>query len=888
MKNIRKKSQVATNILTSRSKSAIQDSFILKHLKIVMLLFIIIFGSTLILNAQQECTDGVHDYKVIDSYMSVTTAISQGLLLPANQAKTTAQYVVLTSELAIDIDYDFASHSDIIGDQNGKIFISGNRHLTIDGAQLHGCNKLMRGIYMEGGGVVTIKNSNIYNFYRVFYMTGGSGQTVTLENNIFENNKYVVVTDGITDVTTDIFGNTFIGGTIGPPYAYNDDIGIAFKLKNVDNFTIGNPAKAQNHFENYNGKENKACIQIDFNDFSGTNQTNIEIVNSDFILLVDSEININSDLSREDEVYITNCEFSHASIKADGLNHLTITDCDFSHPTVDLPYIFTNGNEVYVSYNKFYWSDEDNNASSFYVANSNIVEITDNETFNTKGFEIKDCIGLEGRVSDNIFNNTDLGLCFTNNICNGFLFSENNIETYGDGFRISLSENYTIENNYIEHYLTNPPIWQWSISQIDCEGYRVAHNNIFGAGLASGNIDFGIFCNNSPFGVLKCNVLKDIPNSFLIINDNDPLDLVANSMKNIIHAGVKIGDFGLPGIIGDQYKNGNRWKDDIPTALELDAPNGPVFTITNTGTMNQGIDLIPNPYEGNIQIVNGQISDKEDFTYCLLCEYEPPREVSGNDFNDYWRGAMTDLYLGRDCSEESENCAGSLFDVQFNILTALYHNPELLNEVENASQFWNDKINTPLGELFSIDKTLERISSISQLDSLQNVLSNINTSKIYETNFKEVLNLRIRAFKSGSDWSTEEIAMLESIAGQCPSSGGKGVGIARSLLGKDFREYNDTELCDTIEERSTINYNHDIAVLFPNPAKEYFDINLNQEFETGTVEIFNSIGQKILVLELNKNEVQRRVEFKLKNGIYSVQIVLDKMIVFTGKLEILK
>ena len=196
-------------------------------------------------------------------------------------------------------------------------------------------------------------------------------------------------------------------------------------------------------------------------------------------------------------------------------------------------------------------------------------------------------------------------------------------------------------------------------------------------------------------------------------------------------------------------------------------------------------------------------------------------------------------------------------------MTALYHNPGLINQVQSASYFWNGKINTPLGELFLIDKAMESISNSIQIDSLVNELSNINTIEIYETNFKIVLEFRLNAFKNGSNWTNEEISILESIASQCPYTGGKGVGIARSLLDKDFRDYDDEELCDKIKIRNTSIEQSDEALLYPNPTINHFDICLNQEFENGKVEVYNIMGQLVHDDKLEKNEIQKRIELNL-------------------------
>jgi hypothetical protein len=840
------------------------------------------------MSAQGDCTDGIHTYKVINSYMTVTNAISQGLLLPAEQAQTTSQFVILNSELAINTDYNFANGSDIIGGKNGKIFITGSRHLNFIGSKLHGCNTLMRGIYMEGGGIITFKNSEVRNVFRVFYMAGGSGQDITLENNLFENNEYIVETDNVNNVTTNIYGNIFTGGNIAPPYGYNTP-SIAFKLKNIDNFIIGDISKAKNYFKFYNGKNDRALIKVDFENYSSTNGANIEINNSDFNELNDSEILMNSDISRTDEIYIKNCEFKKTAIKAEKLNNLTINGCDFRNHTITTPYSFNYGNLVNVTHNKFYGTISDPPATSFSVSNSKYVEISNNTLYDIDGFEINNCLGLNGFISHNTMTNTILGLWFNNNICSSdFEISFNNINSFNTALFTQLSENFVLKNNTVSNYIALPDIGQQMITSIYNENYSILGNKITGeAESTNGLSDFGIFNNKSPFGINECNVINDVPKGIDIVKDNKPLDLIANKLKNTIVSGILIGDFNLTGYLGNQFKNGNRWMDGNPNYLELNDPSGAIWTITNSNYL--GPDYIPNPYAGNVILVNSSnFSERENPFYCdPPVVLNDPRKVTIGDFDNYWNNAMVGIYNGKNCYDDANNCGGALFDVQFNILTALFHNPELLLQVPNTTQFWSEKMNEPIGALFIVDKNLESINNANDLELLLNQLNNITTYNIFEENFKKALKYRINSFKTGSDWTNDEIIDLESIAEQCPETGGKGVDIARSLLNKDFKDYNDTELCSRVEPRNAENSEKFVS-FSPNPASDYLYVNIGQEFEYGQLFIYNNLGQLIKKIQLDKNEQFKRIYCEFGNGIYYINTILDNNKRSVEKLEILK
>jgi len=491
--------------------------------------------------------------------------------------------------------------------------------------------------------------------------------------------------------------------------------------------------------------------------------------------------------------------------------------------------------------------------------------------------------------------NTVLGLWFDNNICNGeFPISNNIINSFYNSIFIQSSENFKVHNNTLTQELPSSDAAQASITILSSEGYTIRSNQITGTGVGNGGgfIEYGIFHNASTFGIDECNTINGNPNSIWVIGINDQLDLIANKTINIVDAGIKIGGItNYYTYIDPQYKNGNRFLDNVPQALELDAPETE-FTITNSSLpMFNGADLIPNPTNADLNIVSGDPSEYEYSSYCLIAVPPPDfyeRKVESEDFGDIWINAMNGYYDGKYCYEDSNYCGGTLFDIQLNILAALYHNPDLFDEVDNTSQFWNDKMNTPLGELFSIDKAMENITAINQLDQLQANLSEVSTNKIYEANFKDALNLRIDAFKQGRDWSQDEINLLESIANQCPNTGGKGVGLTRGLLGKDFRDYDDSELCGGLESRSEKSSKKNIGFISPNPVRDYLDISLPYKFENGSVRIFNPLGQIVFNKTLNKNDSQIRIKPLLKSGIYTVNVVLDNRIAIVDKIEIIK
>lgn len=81
-----------------------------------------------------------------------SSLIVEGLLLPPNLALTTPQKLIIRGLLTCDINYTFASGSELVFvDISSGIDIVGfTGKLTISGSNLHGCNQLWRGLRLDG------------------------------------------------------------------------------------------------------------------------------------------------------------------------------------------------------------------------------------------------------------------------------------------------------------------------------------------------------------------------------------------------------------------------------------------------------------------------------------------------------------------------------------------------------------------------------------------------------------------------------------------------------------------------------------------------------------------------------------------------------------------
>ena len=160
-------------------------------------------------------------------------------------------------------------------------------------------------------------------------------------------------------------------------------------------------------------------------------------------------------------------------------------------------------------------------------------------------------------------------------------------------------------------------------------------------------------------------------------------------------------------------------------------------------------------------------------------------------------------------------------------------------------------------------------------------------SEVYETNLQDALHVYLGSIQTSEDTiSDDELETLWPIANSCPAQNGEGVYIARSLILQAIDTvFNDSLLCQPIEERSNIAQKQDISdiLLFPNPGNNYMLIN-NQFHTIKEVSVSNIIGTNFITMSntLNQALIQLNTS-ELTPGIYMVALKTT-----LGKIQYLK
>ena len=164
-------------------------------------------------------------------------------------------------------------------------------------------------------------------------------------------------------------------------------------------------------------------------------------------------------------------------------------------------------------------------------------------------------------------------------------------------------------------------------------------------------------------------------------------------------------------------------------------------------------------------------------------------------------------------------------------------------------------------------------------------LSAITTTDIWEQNLKTVLTLSTDRLLAGNgDWTIPQYSTLQSIADQCRYEGGKAVVLARVAIEKS--DYNDEILCQPVE-RTTITTNKPSALLAPNPATDWCEINFGRSFN-GMLTVFSLQGQRIFSRALIEASSLSLDTHTWPPGMYEVDIRSDQSDRIVQKLAIIR
>jgi hypothetical protein len=213
------------------------------------------------------------------------------------------------------------------------------------------------------------------------------------------------------------------------------------------------------------------------------------------------------------------------------------------------------------------------------------------------------------------------------------------------------------------------------------------------------------------------------------------------------------------------------------------------------------------------------------------------------------------------------------------------------DSIETIS-LWNERaalVNT----LFDLDEDNRDIVEdiweyiADEADKLRDQNDSIAVSEVYEINEKEVNGVHLSWLSTVlGALDSLQLATLESIAEQCPFTGGNAVYRARALLGaatQVFVTYNDSLLCISAELLSIrpenellIHAEKEEAVfnIYPNPASEEVNIAWSAPSDNpGVLQIFDVFGRQMQQLVLSPGTTVHTLNVRdFPEGLYIFRI----------------
>ncbi len=221
---------------------------------------------------------------------------------------------------------------------------------------------------------------------------------------------------------------------------------------------------------------------------------------------------------------------------------------------------------------------------------------------------------------------------------------------------------------------------------------------------------------------------------------------------------------------------------------------------------------------------------------------------------------LISLYDAVEIVLDSINFLDSLLNTGLNVQDSLQTGELLQQAVINYNS-----LNTQIHLLLN----LIHGQAINSIDSLRIMNMSISDSLIYEENEKQVNEILLSILSNGNDTLTPyEIALLESIAAQCPVSGGLSVYLARSLLSGIFdTHYNDQLLClqNGIIKNSDVLTSFQSNVTFSlKPIPSSGSLTLNWSVPT-------NLASKYLLIDITGRLIQSR-DFNLSDNSVSIDL----------------
>ncbi len=236
---------------------------------------------------------------------------------------------------------------------------------------------------------------------------------------------------------------------------------------------------------------------------------------------------------------------------------------------------------------------------------------------------------------------------------------------------------------------------------------------------------------------------------------------------------------------------------------------------------------------------------------------------------------------------------------QLDSLYSLNGNPQHLAQIDVLQDSLSSKTAQENLIWSNIQTTRDNTATLLDVDN-----SNIAVSAVFEDNEKKVNEVYLNSIAKGNaDYTADQLAILQFVAGQCPWDGGNAVFRARGMLALVQRViFNDESMCEAKSlpedynqgEKTVIEdifVENDYLKLYPNPAQNYISIELQSKIDDKieSVEIFNLNGQKLKSFLNTSAQELLQIELEsMSEGMYICRVIMSDNSIQTLKFSVIK
>jgi hypothetical protein len=242
--------------------------------------------------------------------------------------------------------------------------------------------------------------------------------------------------------------------------------------------------------------------------------------------------------------------------------------------------------------------------------------------------------------------------------------------------------------------------------------------------------------------------------------------------------------------------------------------------------------------------------------------------------------------------------------------------PSLLNEYPQLDSFYTVMTNNAIAQIEATDQQIRNLIQSfdiytpaqrdAMLQYIENTNSGIDNTEEQNENEREINRIYLNLVRNGIDSLAEEDkTFISNLAPQCPYVGGSAVYKARSLnfFLQPGAMYDDMKTCNAVgvykqgnttqtDTKSLISIESDALAkikansnkvlatqndvyVYPVPASNYINVGYTID-EDATFILYNAIGEKILVQNLDKQNKKQRIDLNnIANGIYHYEILFS-------------